>query len=94
MSAKQELDVALVFKAMGDRTRLQILQRLAASQLCACNLLEDFTITQPTLSYHMKILSECGLVIGVRDGAWMKYSLNRATLEIVKGVVDQLESAK
>jgi len=64
-------------KALGDPTRLAIVQKLAVrSELCACNLLDDFAITQPTLSFHMKKLTACGLVMGRKDGIWIKYRLN------------------
>lgn len=65
-----------LFKALSDETRLKIIDMLSCEELCACKILEEFSITQPTLSYHMKILTETGLVNGVRDGAWMRYTLN------------------
>jgi len=65
-----------IFKALSDETRLKVLEMLSCGELCACKILEQFHITQPTLSYHMKLLTGCGLVTGRRDGSWMKYSLN------------------
>jgi ArsR family transcriptional regulator len=65
-----------IFKALADETRLEIISMLVGGELCACNILERFNITQPTLSYHMKLLCDSGLVKGRRDGAWMKYTLN------------------
>jgi len=65
-----------LLKAMSDETRLKIIDLLSCGELCACEILEFFNITQPTLSYHMKILVESGLVTAVRDGAWMRYTLN------------------
>ena len=59
-------------------------------ELCACNILEEFNITQPTLSYHMKILTECGLVKGVKEGSWMKYTINNERLEIVKDIYEDV----
>jgi len=56
---------------------------LAQGELCACKILEEFNITQPTLSYHMKIMSDCGLIISRRDGVWMKYSINRDKLQSI-----------
>jgi ArsR family transcriptional regulator, arsenate/arsenite/antimonite-responsive transcriptional repressor len=67
---------ALVCKALGDANRMQIVQLLTGGELCACKLLEQFSITQPTLSHHMKILCDCGLVDSRRDGKWTYYSLN------------------
>lgn len=77
-----------VFKALADETRLKIIQMLSSGELCACNILEEFNITQPTLSYHMKILTECGLVKGVKEGSWMKYTINNERLEIVKDIYE------
>lgn len=64
-----------VLKALSDETRLKIVDMLSCGELCACKILERFSITQPTLSYHMKILTECGIVTAHRDGAWMHYGL-------------------
>lgn len=79
-----------VFKALADETRLKIIQMLSSGELCACNILEEFNITQPTLSYHMKILTECGLVKGVKEGSWMKYTINNERLEIVKDIYEDV----
>ena len=72
----QEMDVALICKALGDPNRLKIVKMLANGEKCACKLLEAFDITQPTLSHHMRILCECGLVETRKDGKWAHYSLN------------------
>jgi ArsR family transcriptional regulator, arsenate/arsenite/antimonite-responsive transcriptional repressor len=66
----------LIFKALADETRLKIVEILSCGEMCACDILESFQITQPTLSYHMKILTDCGLVTGRKDGCWMRYSMN------------------
>ena len=55
-------DVAVICKALGDSNRLRIVQMLTEGEKCGCKLLETFDITQPTLSHHMRILCECGLV--------------------------------
>lgn len=74
-----EMDVALICKALGDSNRLQIVQMLSDEEKCGCKLLEAFEITQPTLSHHMKILCDCGLVNDRKEGKWHYYSLNRKT---------------
>lgn len=66
---------AAIYKALADETRLQILHMLAEGEMCACKILEKFEISQPTLSYHMKILSSCGLVSSQKDGLLMIYSI-------------------
>ena len=69
-------DVALICKALGDANRLEIIQMLSDGEKCGCKLLERFEITQPTLSHHMKILVESGLVNDSKEGKWHQYSLN------------------
>jgi ArsR family transcriptional regulator len=81
---------ALFMKALSDETRLKIFNMLADGELCACKILEDFDITQPTLSYHMKILTESGLVNSRRDGVWMKYSINKDNLQSIKQMFDDI----
>ena len=56
------MDVALICKALGDSNRLQIVQMLSEGEKCGCKLLEAFEITQPTLSHHMRILTELSLI--------------------------------
>jgi ArsR family transcriptional regulator len=72
---------ALILKALSDETRLKIISMLSEEELCACKILETFNITQPTLSYHMKMLVDTGLVNAVKDGYWVKYSINVKTKE-------------
>lgn len=83
-----------MFKALADETRLKIVHMLSDGELCACNILEKFNITQPTLSYHMKILTESGLVNGKRVGAWMKYSLNDERINDLKEILNIKEINK
>jgi ArsR family transcriptional regulator, arsenate/arsenite/antimonite-responsive transcriptional repressor len=87
-------DSVPVFKALADETRLQIIDMLSCGEMCACKILEKFKITQPTLSYLMKILKESGLVTGVRKGAWIRYSLNEDKVESVKLFIDRLATEK
>ena len=84
------VDVALICKALGDRNRLQIVQMLSEGEKCGCKLLEAFEITQPTLSHHMRILPECGLVIARKEGKWSHYSLNCETLKEYKQFIEGL----
>lgn len=67
---------AKIFKALSDSNRLQIIYILSLGEKCACRLLEYFKFTQPTLSHHMKVLMECGLVSARKEGTWNYYSLN------------------
>ncbi len=76
-------DYALVFKALADETRLKIIKMLTEGELCACKILEGLLISQPTLSYHMKILILSGLVKGRKEGSWMRYSLDKSTIALL-----------
>jgi len=65
-----------IFKALADETRMKILEMLSCGEMCACDILESFNITQPTLSYHLKALTDCRLINSRKDGSWMRYSIN------------------
>ena len=67
---------AKTFKALSDSNRLKIIDLLSCGEKCACEILNYFKFTQPTLSHHMKVLIECGLVNSRKEGTWNYYSLN------------------
>ena len=67
---------AAMFKAFCDENRIRILQLLCTGEKCACRLLEALEVSQPTLSHHMKILCDSGVVVGRREGKWMHYSIS------------------
>ena len=69
-------EVADICKAMSDSNRLKIIEMLTQGEKCGCHLLEELQVTQPTLSHHMKVLSDCGLVSSYKDGKWQHYSIN------------------
>ncbi len=79
-----------VFKALSDSNRLRILEMLTGGELCACRLLEELDVRQPTLSHHMKILCKCGLVTSRREGQWSYYSIDQDKLEEVIGFLSGL----
>ncbi|MCE5197290.1 MAG: metalloregulator ArsR/SmtB family transcription factor [Negativicutes bacterium] len=67
---------ALLFKALADQTRLEIVDLISCGELCACEILKSFSFTQSTLSYHMKLLTDSGLVNVRRDGKKMIYGVD------------------
>ena len=67
---------ARIFKAFCDEKRLTILEMLQSGEKCACVLLERFDISQPTLSHHMKILVDSGIVVARKEGKWTYYSIS------------------
>lgn len=74
---KNYSNLALMIKALSDETRLKIIDVLSCGEICACEILSLVDISQSTLSYHMKLLTSSGLVNSVKDGSWMRYSLNK-----------------
>jgi ArsR family transcriptional regulator len=85
---------ALIFKALSDETRLKIITMLSSEELCACKILEAFNITQPTLSYHMKMLVDIGLVNAIKKGSWVYYSINNKSRKEIFTFVPQLLKEK
>lgn len=88
------LEFASVFKALSDETRLKIIDMLSCGEMCACDILEFLSISQSTLSYHMKILAESNLVNAVRDGAWMRYTLNKGKTEAIVNFINEITTPK
>ena len=71
-----ERKTALIFKAFCDENRIRIIKLLRSGEKCACKLLEEINVTQPTLSHHLKILCDCGIVVAEKDWKWTYYSIN------------------
>lgn len=80
--------VAIMFKAFCDENRLHILELLRDGERCACDILEEIKITQPTLSHHMKILCDARVVSGRKEGKWMHYSISDEGLGEVRSCLD------
>ena len=74
--ASEYVENAKIFKAFCDENRLRILDLLRSGEKCACVLLDDLHITQSTLSHHMKILCDSGVVQYRKEGKWVHYSIN------------------
>ena len=77
-------DLASLLKVVAEPNRLKILEMLSCGEMCGCDILAHFDFTQPTLSHHMKILCDCGLVIARKDWKWTHYSIDKNTLECLK----------
>ena len=67
---------AKAFKALSDESRVKIVLMLSTGATNACDFIDELNISQPTLSHHLKVLSEAGLVNCTRDGKWRIYSLS------------------
>lgn len=83
--------LAMGFHALADPVRLRILSILAANadgEVCVCDFVGPLGKSQPTVSHHLKILSEAGLVHGDRRGKWVWYSINRDRLSELRSGID------
>jgi ArsR family transcriptional regulator len=76
--------LAQVFKALGDPVRLRLVSLIGAHQggeVCVCELTDAFDLTQPTISHHLKVLREAGIITSERRGTWVYYRLEPAVLD-------------
>ena len=78
------------FKALGDPVRLEIVRRLVGRELCVCDILEAFKLSQPTVSHHLKVLKYAGLVTDRKDGKWVYYRLNGERIGQMMDVLGEL----
>ena len=92
MSKEQEM--VCFFKALGDENRIRILKMLHSGEKCACKLLEELNISQPTLSHHMKILCDVGIVTGRKEGKWTHYSICCDGVKHIRGLMKELLSVE
>lgn len=83
-----------ILKAISEPTRLTIINMLSLSEMCARSLLKGLSITQPTLSHHMKVLTDCGLVSGRKEATWMYYTINKERAEQFQRYIQTLTHPK
>ncbi|MEV0633254.1 ArsR/SmtB family transcription factor [Nonomuraea wenchangensis] len=83
LDVEQAAGVARVFKALGDPVRLRILSIVASragGEVCVCDITDAFELSQPTISHHLKVLKEVGLLTSERRASWVYYRLVPETL--------------
>jgi len=79
--------LAAVMKALGDPVRLRLMSMIAAAdEVCVCELTPPFDVSAPTISHHLKVLRDVGLVDSERRGTWVYYRARRDTLAAVGGL--------
>ena len=88
------VDAAKILKAISDPKRLRIVDMLSCGELCGCRILEEFHITQPTLSHDMRVLIEAGIVSDRRDGKNIYYALNKERLFEFERTLHEIISQK
>jgi ArsR family transcriptional regulator len=91
LDAAQATVFAPMFKALGDPVRLRLLSMIASAgggEVCVCDLTGAFALTGPTISHHLKVLREAGLVDSDRRGTWVYYRLIPAGLAVLATILD------
>ncbi|MCF7932284.1 MAG: metalloregulator ArsR/SmtB family transcription factor [Acholeplasmataceae bacterium] len=84
----------LMFKALSDPNRLKIMELLLKGETCGCTLIHQLSISQPTLSYHLRILTQSGLVKAYKEGTWVKHTVDRDRIKDLISVLDDLSHLK
>lgn len=86
LTADRATELAKAFKAIGDPARLRLLSLIAShsgGEACVCDLTGAFELSGPTISHHLKVLREAGLIEGDRRGTWIYYRVRNETLQLL-----------
>src|SRR6478609_768971 len=90
LDADQAVELAKVFKALGDPIRLRLLSMIASragGEVCVCDLTPAFDLSQPTISHHLKLLKQAGLIDSERRGTWGDYRLLPETTDQLAAIL-------
>lgn len=91
LTAAEAAEIAALFRVLGEPARLQLLSSIAAQpnqEVCACELVESLGLSQPTVSHHLKVMYETGLVSKERRGNWIYYRIVRERLAFLRKILD------
>ena len=96
LPASERDALVAVFRALGEPTRLEIMRLIAAQPgpLCVCDVVERFPLQQPTISHHLRVLREAGLVTVSRRGVWAYYAADPRGLALLRAAADQVDAAR
>ena len=90
LTERQSVELARMFKAIADPVRLRLLSLIASAaggEACVCDLTDAFDVTGPTISHHLKVLREAGVIDGERRGTWIYYRALPDTLRALSAVL-------
>jgi len=85
---------AALFHALSDQIRIDVVLLLLQGERCVCDLMADLDLAQSRLSWHLKTLSDAGIIIGRREGRWNYYSLNADALTEARAILDALKPSR
>lgn len=86
-------NISEVFKALGDPTRLEIVRLLIGKEMCVCDIMDSFQVSQPTISHHLRVLKQADLVRDKKEGKWIYYSLNSGSFETIEKFFEQYRTS-
>jgi DNA-binding transcriptional ArsR family regulator len=89
-----EVDLNTLFKALNDPTRREILELLKEKDLTAGEIADQFNISKPSISHHLDLLRQAGLVVSVKEGQFILYSLNTTVMDEMLTWIISLQSKK
>jgi ArsR family transcriptional regulator len=90
LTEEQAGEIAPVLKALGDPVRLRLLSMVlsySGQEACVCDLNDAFELSQPTISHHLKVLHDVGLLDREKRGVWVYYRANREALSAVAALL-------
>ncbi|NDJ17837.1 ArsR/SmtB family transcription factor [Myxacorys almedinensis] len=90
LTPDQAVQLATIFRVLGEPARLQMLSLIAAQphlEVCACELVETLGLSQPTVSHHLKVMYEAGLLAKERRGTWIYYRIVQEQLAALRDVL-------
>ena len=85
---------AELFHALSDQIRVDVVTLLLDGERCVCELMDDLDMAQSRLSWHLKTLSDAGIIVGRREGRWNYYSLNADTLAEARELLEGLKPGR
>jgi|SRR5579862_1223526 len=85
---------AELFHALSDQIRVDVVMLLLDGERCVCELMEELDLAQSRLSWHLKTLSDAGIIVGRREGRWNYYSLNPETLAEARELLGALQPGR
>lgn len=96
LEAEEANDVATLLRALADPTRVQIVTILARrpGEVCVCDITGNFDLDQSTISHHLRLLRQAGIIDSVRHGVWVYYFLRSGVLSPVISLLRKLEQAE
>jgi ArsR family transcriptional regulator len=83
-----------LFRALGDETRLRLLEQLHGGEQCVCDLTDELEASQSRLSFHLKTLKDAGLVTDRREGRWVYYMINPEAFAVLERVLASLKPSR